>query len=156
VRYCDEVIAIDSDHEALTRAEADGGVEPRVRFIEGDVMTRPFALESFDAITLVATLHHLPLKLALQRFRLLLKTGGVLAVVGLYRQQTFVDYVFAAAAIPISFVSRCLHGYADVGAPQKNPKETLHDIRQECSASLPGAVLKRRLLFRYSLVWTKP
>jgi len=100
-RYCDEVIAIDSDHEALTRAAANGG-EPRVRFIEGDVMTRPFPLESFDAITVVATLHHLPLRLALLRFRYLLRPGGVLAVVGLYRHRTLVDYAFAAAAIPIS------------------------------------------------------
>jgi SAM-dependent methyltransferase len=118
-------------------------------------MTRPFAQASFDAITVVAALHHLPLRLALRRFRWLLRPGAVLAVVGLYRRQTIEDYAFAAAAIPISWISRCLHGYADVGAPQQNPEETLHDIRQACSASLPGAVLKRRLLFRYSLIWTK-
>jgi len=79
---CDEVFAIDADHEALARAEADAGGEPRIRFIEGDVMTHPFAQASFDAITVVATLHHLPLKLALLRFRWLLRPGGVLAVVG--------------------------------------------------------------------------
>jgi len=35
--------------------------EGRITFVEGDVMTRPFDHDSFDLITAVAILHHLPL-----------------------------------------------------------------------------------------------
>jgi hypothetical protein len=51
---------------------------------------------------------------------------------------------------------RCIHGHAGVGAPVQYPKETLSDIRAACDAVLPGAALRRRLLFRYSLIWRKP
>ena len=79
---CDEVVGIDRDHDALTWARATGN--PRAIFIEGDVMTHPFEPDSFDLITAVAVLHHLPLRPALRRFRNLLRGGGLLAIIGLH------------------------------------------------------------------------
>jgi 2-polyprenyl-3-methyl-5-hydroxy-6-metoxy-1,4-benzoquinol methylase len=117
---CQEVIAIDADHDAVSRARMDSGSEPRVTFIEGDVMTHPFAESSFDLIAVVSTLHHLPLRPALERFRLLLVPGGVLAVIGLYRGETLRDMALAAAAFPSSWI---LRGHTDVGAPVQNPQE---------------------------------
>lgn len=119
-------------------------------------MTHPFAADSFDLITAVATLHHLPLRPALARFRNLLNSGGVLAIIGLYRAQTLGDYALAASAFPLSWILRALRGHTDVGAPVQNPSETLREIRSACDALLPGAMLRRHLLFRYSLVWRKP
>ena len=87
-----EVVGID-----LQRTSA-----PANNFIQGDVMTYPFPEASFDFISAVATLHHLPLLLALQRFRSLLKPGGVIAIVGLYRARTLADFAAAALAMPIS------------------------------------------------------
>lgn len=55
---CQEVVGID-----LQRAGAAAS-----DFIQGDVMTYPFPEASFDFISAVATLHHLALLLALQRF----------------------------------------------------------------------------------------
>jgi ubiquinone/menaquinone biosynthesis C-methylase UbiE len=152
---CQEVIAIDRDHEVLSRARACC-LEPRVTLVEGDVMTHPFAVDSFDLITAVATLHHLPLRPALTRFRNLLRSGGILAIIGLYRAQTLGDYALAASAFPSSWILRVLRGHTDVGSPVQNPRETLYQIRSACDALLPGTVLRRHLLFRYSLVWRKP
>ena len=64
--------------------------------------------------------------------------------------------VLAAAAFPTSWILRFLRGYADVGAPVQNPTETLREIRAACQELLPGAVIRRHLLFRYSLLWRKP
>jgi ubiquinone/menaquinone biosynthesis C-methylase UbiE len=156
VYRCREVIAIDNNHDVLSRARAESGSEPRITFVEGDVMTHQFTDSSFDLIAAVATLHHLPLRPALARFRKLLRPGGVLAVIGLYCGETFSDLAVAAAAFPVSWMLRCLRGYADVGAPVQNPAETLREIRIACNDVLPGAVIRRHLLFRYSLVWHKP
>lgn len=153
---CCEVIAIDNDHDALARARIDGGWDPRITFVEDDVMTHAFAPGNFDLIAAVATLHHLPLLAALARFRNLLRPGGVLAVVGLYRGETLGDMAFAATAFPMSWMLRCLRGHADVGAPVQNPRETLRAIRAACDELLPGTTIRRHLLFRYSLVWRKP
>jgi len=155
-QYCKEVIAIDVDHETVSRAGTAGGLTARVTLIEGDVMTHPFADSSFDLITAVATLHHLQLRPALIRFRNLLRPGGVLAIVGLFRGEPLRDWALASIAFPVSWAFRCFRGFADVGAPVQDPRETLREIRSVCCTLLPGAVLRRRLLFRYSLIWRKP
>src|SRR6266700_4144463 len=92
--YCDEVIGIDVDHHAILGARAAPVEEGRLTFVEGDVMTHPFSAGSFDLIAAVATLHHLPLRPALTRFRNLLKPGGVLTIIGLYRGDTLADLAF--------------------------------------------------------------
>jgi 2-polyprenyl-3-methyl-5-hydroxy-6-metoxy-1,4-benzoquinol methylase len=153
---CREVVAIDIDRDALIRARATGPPDTNLTFEEADVMSRRFSNNSFDLITAVATLHHLPLIPALTRFRDLLKPDGVLAVVGLYRMHRPQDYVWAAAALPTSWMLRCLRTYEEVGAPLREPGETLREIRAASATVLPGSDCRRRLLFRYSLVWRKP
>lgn len=152
---CKEVVAIDADQEALAGAIA-GSKDPRVTFLQADAMQYPFPETSFDLITAVATLHHLPLKPALMRFKSLLKPGGVLVVVGLYRNSTLTDYAFAAAALPPSKLRRLWRGEAAVGAPILDPDETLDEIRSACDEVLPRAAIRRHLYFRYSLLWRRP
>jgi ubiquinone/menaquinone biosynthesis C-methylase UbiE len=156
VMQCREVVAIDVDHNALEKARVMTPSESRVVFVAGDVMTQPFAGNSFDLITAVATLHHLPLRPALERCRDLLKPGGVIAIIGLYRLRNVSDYAWALAALPVGWTLKCLRGYSDVGAPIQEPAHTLIEIKTACYAILPGCVFKRRLLFRYSLIWRKP
>ena len=84
---CGEVVGIDAHAPTLGRARS-AYVRPSLSFVQGDVMTHPFADGSFDAIASIATLHHLPLEPALGRFRDLLRPGGVLVVIGLYRLRT--------------------------------------------------------------------
>jgi 2-polyprenyl-3-methyl-5-hydroxy-6-metoxy-1,4-benzoquinol methylase len=151
---CEEVIGIDLDRDALTCASAATRSERNITFVEGDVMTHPFLDESFDLITAVAALHHLPLTPALERFRNLLRPGGILAVVGLYRAQTLRDYLLDAVAVPIHWLLRCKHRWVDVGATVQDPSETLSEIRTACD-TLPGVIFRQHLLFRYSFVWRK-
>jgi SAM-dependent methyltransferase len=156
-QHCEEVIAIDVDHETIARARtAAARLSVRATFIEGDVMTHPFSDSSFDFITAVATLHHLEIRPALTRFRNLLRPAGVLAIVGLFRGEPVRDWALGAVAFPVSWGFRCFRGFADVGAPVQDPRETLREIRSVCQTLLPGAVLRRHLLFRYSLIWRKP
>ena len=152
---CGNVVGIDCDAEALAGARRDARGNPRVTFVQGDAMTQAFDTQSFDMVVMVATLHHLPLGPALERFRGLLRPGGVLAVVGLYRRATLVDNLCAAAGLAASRIVRISRGYADVGAPMADPGETLGDIRRVAMDALPGAIIRRRLFFRYTLHWRK-
>jgi SAM-dependent methyltransferase len=154
--YCRQVIALDLDRAVLERARATTAENRRVAFVQGDAMAPPLRDESFDLISSVATLHHLPLRPALERLRDLLRSGGVLAIVGLYRMYGFPDYALAAAAVPASWIYRIVRHFAEVRAPIQEPKESLDEIRAACEELLPGAVFRRHLLFRYSLIWRKP
>jgi SAM-dependent methyltransferase len=156
VEHCAEVVAIDADHGVISRARGARAGNVCLVFVEGDVMTHPFPNGSFDFISVVAALHHLPLRLALTRFRELLESDGVLVVVGLYRAQRLEDYAWAAAGFAASWMLRCVRRFTDVAAPVQEPKETLCEIREACRRLLPGARLRRHLLFRYSLTWRKP
>ena len=125
---CEEVIGIDVDHDTLVCAKAASHSEHGITFMEGDVMTHPLPADSFDLITAVATLHHLPLRPALARFQKLLRPGGMLAVIGLHRAHAVEDYVLAAIALPSSWILRCLRSHASVAAPVQDPRETFHEI----------------------------
>jgi SAM-dependent methyltransferase len=153
--HCQEVIGIDVDPDTLSCARSVSGAETRITFIDGDVMTHAFD-DSFDLVTAVAVLHHLPLRPALARFQNLLRSGGILSIIRLYRGSAPSDYALAAVAVPANWALRCRYCYTEVGAPVQDPRETLHEIRTACDVMLPGAVIRRRLLFRYSLNWCKP
>jgi SAM-dependent methyltransferase len=150
------VIGIDPDPPSLSQARARFGAEPRLSFVEGDAMTHPFAPASFDLVASIAVLHHLPLLPALRRFRELLAPGGVLAVIGLARPSTVHELAMNLAAYPVNQVLRRVNGEVPVGAPVKDPAETLPQIRAAAADVLPGARIRLLLLFRYALVWRKP
>jgi len=151
----ENVIGIDVDPEVLSLARSFPELESSIQYLEGDVMTYPFSPATFDFITAVAALHHLPLRPALTRLRDLLKPGGTLAVVGLFRSQTLGDFASDAVAMPISRILRVARGCAHPPTRKQAPQDTLADIRSACDALLPGAVLRRLLLFRYALIWRK-
>jgi 2-polyprenyl-3-methyl-5-hydroxy-6-metoxy-1,4-benzoquinol methylase len=153
-KHCTEVVAIDRDTDCIAAAAAIA--DPAVTFLHADIFDPQFAEGSFDFIAVVATLHHLPLHSALERFRSLLASTGVLAIIGLYRNATPLDFANAAMALPISRTTRLFRGTTEVGAPLRAPKESLSEIRAACNSILPGGVFRRRFFFRYSFVWQKP
>jgi ubiquinone/menaquinone biosynthesis C-methylase UbiE len=151
---CGEVVAIDADAPALARAR-QAYVTPNLRFVHGDVMSHAFDEGSFDLVTSIATLHHLPLEPALERFKALLRPRGTLAVIGLYRLATMTDVAYAPIAMPVTAWHRATKGLEPIAAPIQDPKETLGEVEAAVERILPGAEFTRRLLFRYSLVWRK-
>jgi len=155
-RQCQEVIGIDAEPQCLAFARADSRQVSNLRFIQGDILEQAFPEKSFDFVAAVASLHHLPIRRALERFGQLLRSGGTLVVIGLYRDDTVIDYAIGCIALPISWTLRRLRGEAEVGAPVCDPVETLRYVRDACDATLPGGVFRRRFFFRYSFVWRKP
>ena len=153
---CGEVVAIDAHAGTLAQARATIGSGSPITFVRGDVLTHAFDDGSFDFISAVAVLHHLPLEAALERLKRLLRPGGVVVIIGLYRIETLEDYAWMAAGMVTSLALRCVRRYTAVSAPTKDPVESLEEIRCVCDVVLPGCVLRRELLLRYSLVWQKP
>jgi len=155
-RRCQQVVGTDAEPECLAFARASSLRLSNLTFIQGDVLAQPFPENSFDFVAAAASLHHLPMRLALERFGQLLRSGGTLAVIGLYRDDTVLDHAIGCIAWPISWTIRRLRGESEVGAPVCDPVETLRNIRKACDAILPGGVFRRRLFFRYSFEWRKP
>lgn len=117
----------------------------------------------FDAITLVAVLHHLPLAPTLRELRGSLVPGGRLVVVGCYRETGRADLLVSLLSVLLNPImglvkhpARAAAPPLHMTAPTADPRETLGDIRAAAARELPGARIRRRLFWRYSLVYDAP
>ncbi|MBD3008254.1 bifunctional 2-polyprenyl-6-hydroxyphenol methylase/3-demethylubiquinol 3-O-methyltransferase UbiG [Streptomyces sp. 5-10] len=136
--------------------------DPAVTIVEADFTGRD-PHRRFDAITLVAVLHHLPLVPTLRELRGCLAPGGRLVVVGCYREAGRVDLLISLLAALLNPVMGLIKHPARAAAlplhmtaPTTAPQETMGDIRAAAAQELPGARIRRRLFWRYSLVYDAP
>lgn len=135
-------------------AREDG---PGIEYVVGDFMTFPFEPRSFDFIVSVAALHHMDEAVALRRMRELVRPDGSVAVVGLARSSYPVDAARDAAAVVVNRVHRLARNHWESSAPEVwPPAHTYGEVRAIAERELPGALFRRHLLFRYSIVWTPP
>ncbi|MFJ5308490.1 class I SAM-dependent methyltransferase [Streptomyces sp. NPDC088350] len=154
------VEGIDSDPEIIARARELTPPGVPVDFVVADA---PAGLPAgpYDVITCVAALHHLPFTETLTRFRDQLAPGGTLVVVGCAREESPVDHLLAALSIPLNLANGWLKNRGRTAASRpvsmtavtRPPEITFAEIRREAARLLPGARLRRRLFWRYTLVW---
>ena len=120
-----------------------------------------------DLITMVAVLHHLDLDDALARIPRLVAPGGRLLVVGIARPDSLADLAFdvvSGAANPV--IGMIKHPRAvrpperavetQPVVPMMDPTTTFAEVTNAARARLPGSTVRRRLFFRYTLLWEKP
>ncbi|MCX4648530.1 class I SAM-dependent methyltransferase [Streptomyces sp. NPDC055059] len=156
------VQAVDSDPAISAQARKLTPDALPVTFTVADVIAE-FPVGPYDAITCVATIHHLPFTEALTRFRRHLAPRGTLIVVGLCCARTPVDYLLGVIAMSANAATGWLK---NKGRPSPRPVSmtartrsadmTFDDIVRETRNVLPGARLRRRLFWRYTLVWSHP
>ncbi|MEV1006752.1 class I SAM-dependent methyltransferase [Streptomyces sp. NPDC049881] len=161
-RRATRVHGIDADPAILARARALTPPALPVAYTLGDAMTG-LPPGPHDAITCVAVLHHLPLTEALTAFREHLAPGGTLVVLGLHRPRTPGDFLLEAAAIPANAALGWLKNRGRraprpvaMTAPTRPAETTYAEIVREAGRVLPGARIRRRLFWRWSLVWHRP
>ena len=114
----------------------------------------------YDALTCVAAIHRMPFADALTRFRQQLAPGGTLVIVGLARAQTPTDHLLGAAAIVMSIAMALIKNQgrtaarpASMTACTRPAAMTFSEIARDAQRVLPGVRLRRRLFWRYTLVW---
>ncbi|MGW6704941.1 class I SAM-dependent methyltransferase [Streptomyces sp. NPDC054956] len=153
------VQALDADPTIVARARELTGRTVPVRFTVGDAMTE-LPPGPHDVITCVATLHHLPFTDALTHLREHVAPGGTLVVVGVARAQSAGDHLLGAVAVPVNVAmawaknkGRRVPRPASMTAPTRPATLSFAGIVREARRVLPGVRLRRRLFWRYTLVW---
>jgi SAM-dependent methyltransferase len=161
------VLALDLSPEMIRVAAEQSRHRSMLEYQVGDILAYPLPGNHFDFISSIAIFHHLPLAILLTRLQAALKPGGVLAVLDLYRAETIGDHLTNLAAVPVhQTLQRLKNGRAHRLSSAAQTAWAQHDqqdqflplaeIRRICANRLPGAKVKRHLLWRYSLVWRKP
>ncbi|MET9445842.1 class I SAM-dependent methyltransferase [Streptomyces cinerochromogenes] len=166
-RRAREVHGVDADAEVLDRARESTPVPAHgraaVTYTVADA-SRALPDGPYDVITCVAVLHHLPLAETLTRLRDRLAPGGTLVVVGCARASGVLDHALGLVAVALNpLVGWVKNGGrpasrrpTSMTARTREPRETCAEISRTACRILPGARLRRRLFWRYTLVWRAP
>ena len=158
-----QVTACDLSPVMLQKAQELSSEYHNIQYIRADFMDLPVPANSYDCIVSVASLHHLPLESALQKMRLALKNDGLLVILDLFQEKRIADQLsnILAAALHRWFMFTRNRGYRVSPAEhqvweehgQRDIYPTVDALRSMCRTMLPGARIRKHLLWRYSLVW---
>ncbi len=161
----ERVLGLDLSPEMIRIARERSTGYPNIDWQVADALTWDWPTEQFDCVATIATLHHLPPAMILDKIKRALKPGGVLLALDLYEARTVPELAVKALGLPASVVLGLMHRGIGSGSPELRAawaEHGRHDVcpalayvRQACAAVLPGARVKRHLLWRYSIVWTK-
>jgi len=161
----DRVWALDLSPQMIGLARQRSAHCSNIVFEVADVTEVDLPGEQFDCIASIATLHHLPLEEMLLKLQHALKPGGVLCILDLFQAEGPLDLLTNAVALPVAVALR-LFKTGRLRPPREVRKAweehgrkdrylTLSRVRQICAGILPGAVVQKHLLWRYSIVWRK-
>jgi ubiquinone/menaquinone biosynthesis C-methylase UbiE len=159
------VLALDLSPQMIRIAREHSQEFSNIDFHVANVLRWDFPAEEFDCIATIATLHHLPMVLMLSKIKRALKPNGVLLILDLFEAKGLTDALMFAAALPVNAGLRLIK-HRRLRAPaamraawaeheQHDSFLTLSQVRKICAEVLPGARVRRHLLWRYSVVWKK-
>jgi protein-L-isoaspartate O-methyltransferase len=156
------VHGIDSDSRIIGAARESTAAELPVTYAVADGMSYDQG-GPHDVITCVAVLHHLPLAGTLGHFRRQLAPGGVLVVVGCVQEDTRVQQLLGLVSVLLNPLfgwvrnrgRRAAAPPVAMTAVTRQPDIPYTELVREVRRVLPGARLRRRLFWRYTLVWKK-
>ena len=164
-KRCRRVVGLDLSAEMIRVARARSGQVQNIEFELADVMTWNFPPSHFDFVCSIATLHHLEQRELLRKIKASLKPGGVLVVLDLVQSESLTEKMFDAVGFGVSSSLRLLNnGRLQPPAEVRKAWEqhgkhdiylTIGQVRALADEILPGATVKRCLLWRYMLVYQK-
>ena len=162
---CKHVVALDLSSEMIRVARSRSSQFDNLEFQLADAIKWNFPQSHFDFVCSIATLHHLDQRELFMKIRDSLKPGGVLVVLDLVQSDSLIERVFDVVGIGVSGSRRLMHnGRLKPPAAVRKAWEahgkhdsylTLRQVRALADELLPGASVKRCLLWRYLLVYKK-
>ncbi|GGM59816.1 methyltransferase [Longimycelium tulufanense] len=156
-----EVDAIDSSAEVIQAGKRLSAHCVSVRFRCAEVTTVALPKAGYDYISCLASIHHVPFD-TVTRLRDALAPGGVLVILGCYRESTPVDHLISLPAAAINLVARGVvalreelsrQDAAVMQAPVCRPTMALPEIKQQAANLLPSCTITRLLFWRYFLTY---
>ena len=161
----ERVLGLDLSSKMIEIARERSVEYSNIEYRVTDVMGWDFPEETFDCIVSIATLHHLPFIRTLQKVKTGLKDNGVLMVLDLYEPEGIRDSLINLLAVPVHTILK-LKNTGKLREPKAIwngwAEHAKHDsylpvsnIQRICDDLLPGALIKKHLLWRYSIVWQK-
>ena len=162
---CMRVVALDLSSEMIRVGRSRSGKFDNLEFQMADAMTWDFPQSHFDFICSIATLHHLQQREMLVKIKDALKPGGILVVLDLVESNSLVERMLDVFGLGVSGSLRLIHN-GRLKPPLEVRKaweqhgkhdhySTVSQMQALADEILPGANVRRHLLWRYSLAYQK-
>jgi SAM-dependent methyltransferase len=152
-----QVTGVDRSPRMIELARRLSAGTGNATFVEADLLAHDLPAGGYDFVCAVATVHHMDFARAVTEMTRLLRPGGRLAIVGLARNATPLDWLISGLGVPVARANRLRRSRGDPhGVPLMDPDMSWGEVRAEARRLLPGARFRRHLLWRYSLLWTRP
>jgi SAM-dependent methyltransferase len=160
------VTAVDVSPQMLRVAAERSRAHPNLRFILGDFLRLELPPEAYGSVVTTTTLHHLPEREAVAKMKSLVRPGGVLVIHDLLDPEGVGDWALNFVRLPLNCAARFWRtgrlrerrevraAWAEHGRDETYLK--LSDVLAMRDEHLPGALVRRHLLWRYTVVWHKP
>lgn len=162
---CNKVIAVDLADKMIEKAKI---LHPRdnIEYICKNILEMKFEDNSLDVIITTATAHHLPYEWLLNFAKEKLKKDGQLIILDLVEPKSIVDYLFWGSAFLPNIIMNLIkngrlhkddaHSKALWERHGKNDTYmTMDEIKSLAKRHIPTAKIRRKLFWRYLLVWQK-
>ncbi|MBZ9621449.1 class I SAM-dependent methyltransferase [Clostridium sp. FP2] len=159
------VIAVDLSDKMIERAKILHA-NKNIKYICGNILNMKFENNSIDVIITTATAHHLPYEWLLCFAKDKLKKGGKLIILDLVRAESFSDYIIWGSAFFPNIVMNLVKNHR-IQKDDSHSREvwerhgkhdtymTMREIRSLVKKHIPTAKIKRKLFWRYSLIWQR-
>ena len=160
----DHVLGLDLSPRMIEIARERTTSMPHVEYRVADLMSVDLPSDSFDAVISVSTFHHVPLEPALARAASWVRPGGWLLVVDLFDPKGFGGFVYNATWWGLKRVLERTRRRMEPSAALSEAWR-IHDANDRHPAvaeiraaarQLPGARVRVRRLWRWTLAWQKP
>lgn len=161
----DHILGVDIADQMIEIAEERTTLGMGITFKKVNYMDKALEENHYDCIVSVATVHHMDFEQFAARVKKELKPGGKLLVVDLYQEETLLEALLDYIAMPVSGFYKIVKNKRIKSSPTEQQVwqehgesdeyltiEALHDLAKK---HFPGAKLKRRLLWRYTLEWVR-
>lgn len=161
----EHVLAVDLSQEMIRAAKLNSNAFGNIDYRIENILDYIWPDSHFDCIVSIATLHHLPLAPMLEKMAFSIKPGGRLIIMDMLKAESFTDYLLGALSFPLSrFLMLIKNGR--IREPEhirrvweEHGKNEIYmrfsELRRVCNIHIPGAKMRRHLLWRYSIIWTR-
>jgi len=164
-RVAERVVAIDVSPAMISLARERSRDARNIEYICADFNDFELPNAAFDYAVSIATMHHLPLQAAVPHLRAALRPQGTLAIIDLLSDATLAGKARSVAAKAWSTLLELRHNGLYRASPAARAAWREHgshdsylsfgEARDFFVSSLPGARIRRRLFWRYSVLWEK-
>jgi ubiquinone/menaquinone biosynthesis C-methylase UbiE len=163
---CGHVTALDLSPAMIRVAQERSRQFKNLQFESADAMTWDFPQSRFDFVCSIATFHHLEQRELLLKIKDALSPRGVLVILDLVQSSGVVERMLDVMGLGVSAGLRLIHnGRLKPPAAVRKAWEqhgqhdhyvTVQQMHALANEILPGASVKRHLLWRYTLVYQRP